>query len=129
MGGDPIEVGAISSVFKVGRAVPVLVTSAKTNLGHAEGCAGAVGFTKCCLMLQFSTVIPNNHLISLNPHLDVAGFPAYLGTESADFGQNSGVTGVSSFGFADTNARADLWGNCQHAQRCSVSGTVTKKRG
>lgn len=127
--GDPIEVGAVRSVFKVDRPAPVFVTSAKTNLGHAEGCAGAAGFTKCCLMLQFSTGAPNNHLHSLNPHLDVADFPACFVTESVDFGQNSGVTGVSSFGFAGTNARADIWGNCQHAHRYSISGTLTKKRG
>jgi len=80
-------------------------------------------------MLQFSTGTPNNHMNSLNPHLDVADFPAYFVTESVDFGQNSGVTGVSSFGFAGTNARADIWGNCQHAHRYSISGTQTKKRG
>merc|ERR1719382_1053285 len=37
--GDPIEVGAARSVFNLHRQVPLLVTSAKTNLGHAEGCA------------------------------------------------------------------------------------------
>lgn len=126
--GDPIEVGALRGIFNASRHTPLLFTSAKTCLGHLEAGAGAAGFIKCCLMLQFSVGIPNNHCRSLNPHLDVEGFPAYFESEAVDFEQNSGLTGVSSFGFGGTNARADVWGNCQQAHRYSVAGTVTKRR-
>jgi len=127
--GDPIEVGALRGIFgKTKRETPFLKTSAKTCLGHLEAAAGGAGFIKCCLMLQHSVGIPNNHCRALNPHLDVEGYPAYFETECVDFGQNSGLTGVSSFGFGGTNARADVWGNCQHGHRYSITGTLTKRR-
>lgn len=34
--GDPIEVGALGAVFKEGRSQPLLIGSAKTNIGHLE---------------------------------------------------------------------------------------------
>lgn len=126
--GDPIEIGALRGVFGTDRLAPLLETSAKASLGHLEAGAGAAGFIKCCLMLQFSAGAPNDHCRELNPHLDVEGFPTTFETEVVDFGANSGLTGVSSFGFGGTNARADLWGNCQRAHRYSIAGTLTKRR-
>lgn len=126
--GDPIEVGALRGVMKAGRDTPFMKTSAKTNIGHLEAAAGVAGLIKCILMLNYSTGIPNIHLLVLNPHLDVAGYPVYFETESVDFGHNSGLTGVSSFGFGGTNARADVWGHATKGFRYSVTGTMTKTR-
>merc|ERR1712228_1161386 len=63
--GDPIEVGALRGIFNASRHTPLLFTSAKTCLGHLEAGAGAAGFIKCCLMLQFFVGIPNNHCRAL----------------------------------------------------------------
>lgn len=126
--GDPIEVGALRGVMKDKRVAPFLKTSTKTNLGHMEAAAGMGGFIKCLAMLNFCAGAPNNHLVTLNPHLDVSGYPVVFETEIMDFGHNSGLTGVSSFGFGGTNARADVWGNAQKGHRKCVTGTVLKEK-
>ena len=57
---------------------------------------------------------PNCHLFSLNPHLDVNGYPTVFNTELCEYGNQSGYSGVSSFGFGGANARADV---CAGASR------------
>jgi acyl transferase domain-containing protein len=126
--GDPIEVGALRGIFKAGRSIPFMKTSAKTNIGHLEAAAGVAGLIKCIIMLNYSTGAPNCHLLVLNPHLDVAGYPVYFETESVDFGHNSGLTGVSSFGFGGTNARADVWGHATKGARYSLAGSLPRAR-
>mmetsp|Transcript_95309 Transcript_95309/g.273281 ORF Transcript_95309/g.273281 Transcript_95309/m.273281 type:complete len:831 (-) Transcript_95309:57-2549(-) len=126
--GDPIEVGALRGVLGKDRKQPILKTSAKANIGHLEAAAGIAGLIKCICMLNFSSGAPNCHLVVLNPHLDVAGFPVLFETELTDYGSNSGLTGVSSFGFGGTNARADVWGNATHGHRYCITGTVLKPR-
>jgi len=126
--GDPIEVGALKGIFHKERTVPLLHTSAKASLGHLEAAAGSAGFIKCCLMLQFSTGAPNDHCRELNPHLDVEGFPTTFETEVVDFGANSGLTGVSSFGFGGTNARGDVWGHAHHGARFCITGHAVTPR-
>lgn len=124
--GDPIEVGALRGVMGSNRTRPFMKTSSKSNLGHLEAGAGMAGLLKCILMLNMAAAMPNIHLLTLNPHLDVAGFPVYFETEALDFGQNSGLTGVSSFGFGGTNARADVWGHAQGGPRACVTGNTIK---
>jgi acyl transferase domain-containing protein len=126
--GDPIEVGALRGVMKADRTTPFMKTSAKTNIGHLEAAAGVAGLIKCILMLRYCCGAPNCHLLVLNPHLDVAGYPVYFETESVDFGHNSGLTGVSSFGFGGTNARADVWGHAVNGHRYSLAGTLPMRR-
>lgn len=106
----------------------MLKTSAKTNLGHLEAGAGIAGFIKCICMLESSSCMPNLHLGKMNPHLDVDGYPVYFTTEPTDYGTNSGVNGVSSFGFGGTNARADLWGHAQNGHRQCITGLVPRAR-
>jgi len=114
--GDPIEIGALRGVMEP-RETPLLTTSAKSNFGHQEACAGVAGLLKCIIMASCSGGMPNVHLLNLNPHLDVDGFPAYFETEFSDTGLNSGYAGVSSFGFSGTNARADIWSRCKFGAR------------
>jgi len=51
--GDPIEATALGAVIGAGRGVdaPLLIGSAKTNVGHLEGAAGMVGLTKVALAI------------------------------------------------------------------------------
>eukprot|EP00930_Biecheleria_cincta_P034659 TRINITY_DN23921_c0_g1_i1.p1 TRINITY_DN23921_c0_g1~~TRINITY_DN23921_c0_g1_i1.p1 ORF type:complete len:1306 (+),score=184.91 TRINITY_DN23921_c0_g1_i1:67-3918(+) len=114
--GDPIEVGALRGVMEP-RETPLLVTSAKSNIGHTEACAGMIGLIKCVTMVATSLAQPNCHLASQNPHLDVDGFPAYFETEAVETRLNSNYAGVSSFGFSGTNARADVWSRCKSGPR------------
>lgn len=114
--GDPIEVGALRGVMEP-RDTPLLTTSAKSNIGHTEACAGMIGLIKCVSMVASSQAHPNCHLHHLNPHLDVDGFPACFDTEVIDTRLNSNYAGVSSFGFSGTNARADVWSQCKSGPR------------
>ena len=82
------------------------------------------GLIKCICMLNYSAGAPNIHLLVLNPHLDVAGYPVYFESELIDYGANSGLTGVSSFGFGGTNARADVWGHATKGHRYSITGPL-----
>jgi len=114
--GDPIEVGALRGAMEP-RATPLLTASSKSNIGHMEACAGMTGLHRCIQMAAQSMGYPNIHLMELNPHLDVDGFPAYFETEAVDTGLNSNYSGVSSFGFSGTNARADVWSQCKTGPR------------
>eukprot|EP00811_Abedinium_folium_P013424 NODE_2247_length_2258_cov_14.192867.p1 GENE.NODE_2247_length_2258_cov_14.192867~~NODE_2247_length_2258_cov_14.192867.p1 ORF type:complete len:547 (+),score=146.60 NODE_2247_length_2258_cov_14.192867:516-2156(+) len=125
--GDPIEVGALRGVMeRTGEVIePLLLTSSKSNLGHGEAAAGMNGVVKCILLLNHSTGCPNVHLRELNPHFDTESFPIHWLTEACDWMLNSGITGVSSFGFGGTNARADVWGNATvGARKCITSSTT-----
>nr|AQS99265.1 type I polyketide synthase [Gambierdiscus excentricus] len=106
--GDPIEVGALRDVMK-GRSTPMVVTSAKSNFGHMEACAGIGGITKCVLMLNGASGAANLHLKCINPHIEYVGYPAVFTSELVDSRVRTGISGVSSFGVGGTNARADLW--------------------
>lgn len=112
--GDPIEVGSLRGVQETdARETALLCTSSKTNIGHLEANAGTTGLIKCILMGRLGTAPPNCHLRVLNPHLDVNGWPAVFEAEMCDFGQNSGLVGVSSFGVSGTNAHAEVWAVCR----------------
>ncbi|CAE7464959.1 ppsA [Symbiodinium sp. CCMP2456] len=91
------------------RKVPIMKTSAKSNLAHGEANAGMAGLVKCVLMLNHHSVSPNVHFYCLNPHVDMNGYPCQISGELLDLGSNTGYAGVSSFGFGGTNARADIW--------------------
>jgi len=121
--GDPIEVGALRGVMEP-RETPLLSTSAKSNVGHLEACAGMIGLEKCIMMVLGSQSPPNIHLRTLNPHLDVDGFPAYFETEACDTHLNSNYAGVSSFGFSGTNARADVWSQCRAGPRKAANNRI-----
>mmetsp|Transcript_41963 Transcript_41963/g.96325 ORF Transcript_41963/g.96325 Transcript_41963/m.96325 type:complete len:807 (-) Transcript_41963:33-2453(-) len=124
--GDPIEVGAIRNLMAK-RTMPIMLTSSKSNIGHGEAAAGMAGLIKCVLMLNCQAGMPNCHLREINPHLDVAGFPVYFDTEVQDFCTNTGVSGVSSFGFGGTNARADLWGSARYGPHACLTGSMERQ--
>uniref|UniRef100_A0A7S1SEG7 Ketosynthase family 3 (KS3) domain-containing protein n=1 Tax=Alexandrium catenella TaxID=2925 RepID=A0A7S1SEG7_ALECA len=113
--GDPIEVGSLRGVQETDdRDGPLLCTSSKSNIGHLEANAGTTGLFKCMLMSKYGAGLPNCHLRSLNPHLDIAGWPTCMISECADYNQQSGLVGVSSFGVSGTNSHAEIWSYCRH---------------
>lgn len=109
--GDPIEIGAYQKVLSsVPRESPVFVTTNKSNIGHCEGSAGVAGFLKCVVQAQHGECCPNVHLRALNPHMDMAGFPASIMSEGNTYRFESSYNGCLSFGFGGTNACAQVWG-------------------
>lgn len=125
--GDPIEIGAYQKVLShTPREEPVYITTAKSNVGHCEGSAGVGGFLKCVEMAMHCECCPNVHLLSLNPHLDMDGFPGRLLTEGCTYRNNYSYNGVLSFGFGGTNACAQVWGRNILTSRGSVAKDAFK---
>jgi myxalamid-type polyketide synthase MxaB len=102
--GDPIEVGALGEVFSGAREHPLLLGSAKTNIGHLESGAGAAGLIKTILALQHGEIPPNLHFKDPSPHIAWDKLPIKVVTENTPWPTDRRIAGVSSFGYSGTNA-------------------------
>jgi len=109
--GDPIEVGSSRMVNDpYTRENPLMLGAAKTQVGHLELGAGAVGAMRTILMLVYNTIPPNCHFGQLNEHFSLDGFPVSMPIEACPNPSIAIFAGVNSFGFGGTNSRAELWG-------------------
>lgn len=120
--GDPIEVGAVRKVqVRMQRLEPLMLGSAKTNIGHLEGGAAMGGMVKCILQVKHCRCCPTLHVRCLNPHLEHAAFDASYLLEGIAFAYPQGHSQVSSFGFGGTNGHAIFWGKskeiCQDMEK------------
>ncbi|HEX8967761.1 MAG TPA: polyketide synthase, partial [Chloroflexota bacterium] len=110
--GDPIELVALGAVYGDGRANdrPLLVGSAKTNLGHLEAAAGIAGLIKTVLMLEHRQVAPHLNLRTPSPHIPWADLPIRVPRDLTEWpkGDSPRLAAVSSFGFSGTNAHVVL---------------------
>ncbi|MEO3860621.1 beta-ketoacyl synthase N-terminal-like domain-containing protein [Acrocarpospora sp. B8E8] len=105
--GDPLEAGALSSVYGTGRPPgdPCLIGSVKSNIGHLEGAAGIAGVIKAVLALGRGE-IPPSVLTTPNPAISWETSGLRVVTERSawpDRGHPSRA-GVSSFGYGGTVA-------------------------
>ena len=106
--GDPLEAQALGAVFAEGRPsqCPLLVGSVKSNIGHLESAAGAIGLIKTVLALQHAQIPASLHVKTPSPHIPWRD----LGLKVADRVEpwpeieERRIGGVSSFGFSGTNA-------------------------
>ncbi len=107
--GDPIEVQALAAVLGESRNEPLMIGSAKTNVGHLESAAGMVGLIKTVLMLQHEQIPPHLHLQTPNPHIPWAELPVTIPTKLTPWqNESEKFAGVSSFGFSGTNSHIIL---------------------
>lgn len=104
--GDPIEVQALGAVLASGRPPdhPLILGSAKTNIGHLEAAAGVAGLIKTVLALQHEEIPPHLHLKDPNPYIDWDALPVTVATTPTPWPAGQRLAGVSSFGFTGTNA-------------------------
>lgn len=104
--GDPIEVRALAAAYGPGRSAPLLVGSAKSNIGHLESAAGIAGVMKAILALRAGRLPKSLHFSSPNPHIAWDEIPIEVVSEGRPWPQRDGPrrAGVSSFGFSGTNA-------------------------
>jgi len=124
--GDPIEIGAFRKVMgATPRKAPLVISSSKTNLGHCEGGSGFLGLVKTILQVWHCQIAPSIHLDFINPHLDLDGFPCQIASEAATMKEDSGYSGVSSFGFGGTNAHAEAWGRNMTSRSASSQDPET----
>ncbi|MFE0421336.1 polyketide synthase, partial [Streptomyces sp. NPDC058953] len=105
--GDPVEAAALGAVFAEGRSpdAPLLVGSAKTNVGHLEGAAGLVGLLKVLLSLRHRELPPSLNYASPNPliAMDELGLAVQRTLTPWPRPDRPLVAGVSSFGMGGTN--------------------------
>ena len=110
--GDPIEVNSLKAVLLQGRDAnkPLILGSAKTNIGHLESAAGIAGLIKAALMLQHREIPPHLHLTEVNPLIELSGTPIEIVTERRAWsaGEEPRRAGISSFGFGGANAHVIL---------------------
>ncbi|WP_131815173.1 type I polyketide synthase, partial [Mycolicibacterium holsaticum] len=110
--GDPIEAKAAGEVFGAGRGAdrPLLIGSAKTNIGHLEAAAGIAGVIKVILALEHTTLPKHLNFENPSPHIPWDRLPIEVVKETIPWERDGGprIAGVSSFGFAGTNAHVIL---------------------
>ena len=110
--GDPLEAAALGAVFSAARNAesPLLVGSAKTNVGHLEGAAGLVGLLKAALCIKHRQIPPSLNFETPNPDipLDELRLRVQDSLTAWPRGDRPLVAGVSSFGVGGTNCHAVL---------------------
>ncbi|MDP9864738.1 MULTISPECIES: SDR family NAD(P)-dependent oxidoreductase [Streptosporangium] len=104
--GDPIEARAIDAALCGGRTTPLLIGSAKSNLGHLEAAAGITGLIKTVLALHHGVIPPSVHFHRPNPHIPWERLKVV--TAPTPWPGDHPRAGVSSFGFGGTNAHVVL---------------------
>src|SRR5882757_7925893 len=106
--GDPIEAQAAGAVLGAGRdpGRPLLIGSVKTNIGHLEADARIAGVIKVILSLEHETLPKHLHFENPSPHIPWDRLPVQVVQEATPWERNGmpRIAGVSSFGFAGTNA-------------------------
>ena len=110
--GDPIEAQAAGAVYGAGREAdrPLLIGSAKTNIGHLEAAAGIAGVIKVILSLEHEALPKHLHFENPSPHIPWDRLAVEVVTETRPWERTDRprIAGISSFGFAGTNAHVIL---------------------
>ncbi|MEU6882656.1 SDR family NAD(P)-dependent oxidoreductase [Streptomyces sp. NPDC046712] len=105
--GDPVEAAALGAALGAGRPAdaPLLVGSAKTNVGHLEGAAGLVGLLKTVLAVSRRRIPASLNFREPNPAipLDALGLRVQTRESAWPAPDRPLVAGVSSFGMGGTN--------------------------
>jgi acyl transferase domain-containing protein len=142
--GDPIEASALGSVLGAGRQPhrPLLVGSAKTNVGHLEGAAGIVGLVKAALAVRHGMIPPSLNFEQPSPDIDFAGWRLSVADRLQPWpchderdqrsdtypGGEEVLAGVSSFGMGGTNCHVVVSG-APRAQDVEAGGPDEVREG
>lgn len=106
--GDSIELESLGHVFGAThtRAQPLLVGSAKTNIGHTEACAGLAGLIKVIQAMRHEAIPPHLHLRHPSPHVPWDELPIQVPVALLPWPSNGKPrrAGISSFGYSGANA-------------------------
>ncbi len=110
--GDPIEAQAAGAALGAGRepGQPLLMGSVKTNIGHLEAAAGIAGVIKVILSLENELLPQHLHFQNPSPHIPWDRLAVEVVKEATAWERNGRprIAGISSFGFAGTNAHVIL---------------------
>ncbi|WP_229691727.1 SDR family NAD(P)-dependent oxidoreductase, partial [Sphaerisporangium melleum] len=108
--GDPIEARALGAAIGAARKAPLLVGSAKTNVGHLEGAAGIVGLLKTALAIRHRRLPASLNYATPNPLIAFDELNLRVTTSSRAWPSEDAplVAGVSSFGMGGANCHVVL---------------------
>ncbi|MFI5649122.1 type I polyketide synthase, partial [Kitasatospora sp. NPDC051705] len=110
--GDPIEAAALGAAFGPAerREGPLLVGSAKTNVGHLEGAAGITGLIKAALSIEHDELPASLNFERPNPAIPFTDLNLRIVREPTAWPGSEGPrrAGVSSFGMGGTNCHVVL---------------------
>ncbi|MCU1694615.1 MAG: mycocerosic acid synthase [Mycobacterium sp.] len=107
--GDPIEYASLAEVYGIDG--PCALGSSKTNFGHTQSAAGAVGLMKAVLALQHGLVPRNLHFNRLPDDLARIDTKLFVPQEVSPWTSNGGQprrAAVSNYGLSGTNVHAVL---------------------
>ncbi|OSC31715.1 polyketide synthase [Mycobacterium vulneris] len=106
--GDPIEYASLAEVY--GLDGPCALASVKTNFGHTQSAAGALGLMKAVLVLQHGVIPPNLHFTRLPDEIAQIETNLFVPQENTPWPDNGHHgprrAAVSSYGFSGTNVHA-----------------------
>ncbi|OSC39377.1 sulfolipid-1 biosynthesis phthioceranic/hydroxyphthioceranic acid synthase [Mycobacterium decipiens] len=109
--GDPIEFAGLAQVYG-NNGNRCALASAKSNLGHTEAAAGAVGIIKAILSLQHGAVPPMLHHTRLPEALAQIQTGLFVPQQITPWPRRDGAAprraAVSSYGMSGTNVHAIL---------------------
>ncbi|NEO36814.1 MAG: SDR family NAD(P)-dependent oxidoreductase [Moorea sp. SIOASIH] len=110
--GDPMEMIALGSVLATDRQEGnyCAVGAVKTNIGHLEAAAGIASLIKVALSLKHQQLPPSLHFEDPNPDIPFDTLPLRVQQTLSPWPEQFALAkaGVSSFGFAGTNAHVIL---------------------
>ncbi|QIB43049.1 type I polyketide synthase [Streptomyces aureoverticillatus] len=104
--GDPVEAAALGAVLGTARpaSAPLLVGSAKTNIGHLGAAAGMAGLLKVVLSLTHGQLPPSVNYTAPNPRIPMTELNLRVQDTVGDWpGSEQRLAGVSSFSVGGTN--------------------------
>jgi polyketide synthase 5 len=106
--GDPIEYASLAEVY--GLDGPCALASVKTNFGHTQSAAGALGLMKAVLALQHGVIPRNLHFTRLPDEMAQIETNLFVPQDNTPWPSNGHHgprrAAVSSYGFSGTNVHA-----------------------
>ncbi|HEY8120861.1 MAG TPA: beta-ketoacyl synthase N-terminal-like domain-containing protein [Myxococcota bacterium] len=111
--GDPVEVRALADVMGPGRAKdrPLLISSVKGNIGHAEPASGVAGLIKATLAVEHRELPPQVNFETPSRAIPWDEVPVRVQAKLAPWPYpERALAGVNSFGISGTNAHVVLEG-------------------
>lgn len=113
--GDPIEVEALSRVFRHKSGKPALIGSIKTNLGHSEAVSGISSIIKAVLALEHGVIPPTIGIKELNPALKLSERNVKVVTKCTPWpAPDLRRVSVNSFGYGGANSHAIIESAAAH---------------
>ncbi|KAI2712011.1 hypothetical protein CBS147332_5647 [Penicillium roqueforti] len=106
--GDPMEVEALSRVFKRKGRSPLLIGANKTNVGHSEAASGITAVIKAILTFEHQAIPATVGVTKLNPKLKLADWNMEIVTKLTNWPSAMRRVSINSFGYGGANAHAIL---------------------